>query len=51
MNKNTTNTITLEQFKDKHFGKLGTTNREKLETDYQDFKTNFILEQKPNSKK
>lgn len=42
MNKNTTNTKRLDQFKDKYFGELGTASREELEADYQDFKSNFI---------
>jgi hypothetical protein len=38
MSKNTTNTISLDQFKDKHFGKLGTASRQELEKGYQFFK-------------
>ncbi len=31
--------ITLDQFKDKHYGKRGTRKREELETEFEDFKT------------
>ena len=32
------NTITLDQFKDKHYGKLGTPKRDELEKGYENFK-------------
>ena len=43
MNKNTTNTRTLDQFKDKHFGELGTASREELEAGYQYFKIGRLI--------
>lgn len=37
------NTITLEQFKDKHYGKLGTAKRDQLEAGYENFKIGALL--------
>ena len=37
------NTITLEQFKDKHYGKRGTANREELEAGYENFKIGALI--------
>ncbi len=37
------NTITLDQFKDKHFGKVGTAKRDELETGYQNFKIGALI--------
>lgn len=37
------NIITLDQFKDKHYGKRGTAKREQLETGYQNFKIGALL--------
>jgi len=37
------NTITLEQFKDKHFGKPGTPNRDQLEAGYENFKIGALI--------
>ncbi|OLY93484.1 Helix-turn-helix [Cnuella takakiae] len=34
---------TLDQFKDKHFGKRGTASREQLEADYETFKLGALL--------
>ena len=42
MNKLTPNIITLNQFKDKHFGKVGTVSRDELDNDYQFFKRIFL---------
>ncbi|WP_422356534.1 hypothetical protein [Roseivirga pacifica] len=42
MNKNTNNIITLDQFKDKHFGELGTVSRDELDNGYQFFKRIFL---------
>jgi ribosome-binding protein aMBF1 (putative translation factor) len=36
-------TITLEQFKDKHFGKLGTSKRDQLEEGYENFKIGALI--------
>jgi ribosome-binding protein aMBF1 (putative translation factor) len=41
MKKN--NIITLEQFKDKHYGKRGTAKREELETGYENFKIGALI--------
>jgi DNA-binding XRE family transcriptional regulator len=35
--------MTLEQFKEKHYGKRGTAKREELETGYEDFKIGTLL--------
>lgn len=37
------NLISLEQFKEKHYGKRGTAKREKLETGYENFKIGALL--------
>lgn len=37
------NTMTLDQFKDKHFGKSGTEKREALEAGYENFKIGALL--------
>ncbi len=37
------NTLTLNQFKDKHFGKPGTVNRDKLESGFKDFKIGALI--------
>ena len=41
MKKN--NIITLEQFKDRHYGKRGTTKREELEAGYENFKIGALI--------
>lgn len=37
------NLLTLDQFKDKHYGKRGTSKREKLESGYRSFKIGALL--------
>ena len=37
------NIMTLDQFKDKHYGDRGTRNREQLESGYEDFKIGALL--------
>ena len=37
--------ISLEQFKEKHYGRLGTPKRDKLEAGYENFKIGFLLQQ------
>jgi len=37
------NIITLEQFKEKHYGKRGTAKREKLEAGYENFKIGALI--------
>jgi ribosome-binding protein aMBF1 (putative translation factor) len=37
------NILTLEQFKDKHYGKRGTTKREELEEGYENFKIGALI--------
>lgn len=37
------NITTLDQFKDKHYGKKGTAKRNKLETGYESFKMGVLL--------
>jgi len=39
------NLVTLEQFKDKHYGKKGTAKRDKLEAGYENFKIGVMLHQ------
>lgn len=39
------NTMTLDQFKDKHFGKSGTEKREALEAGYENFKIGALLQE------
>lgn len=36
-------TLTLEQFKEKHYGKKGNTKRDKLEKGYQEFKLGTLI--------
>ncbi len=36
-------TITLDQFKDKHYGKRGTAKREELEAGYENFKIGALI--------
>lgn len=36
-------TLTLEQFKEKHYGKRGNAKRDKLEEGYQDFKLGALI--------
>lgn len=43
MNKK--NMITLEEFKEIHYGKRGTPKRDKLEAGYENFKIGFLLQQ------
>jgi DNA-binding Xre family transcriptional regulator len=40
---NNNNTITLEQFTEKHYGKVGTPKRDELETGYENFKLGALL--------
>jgi len=35
--------LTLEQFKDKHYGKRGSSKRERLEAGYENFKIGFLI--------
>jgi len=42
---NKTEIITLEQFKEKHYGKLGTPKRNELEVGYENFKVGVLLQQ------
>ncbi len=37
------NTLTLEQFKEKNYGKRGTKKRDELESGYQDFKVGALI--------
>jgi ribosome-binding protein aMBF1 (putative translation factor) len=39
------NTITLDQFKDKHYGTRGTARREQLEAGYQNFKIGALIQE------
>ncbi|MCE7054937.1 helix-turn-helix domain-containing protein [Algoriphagus sp. AGSA1] len=37
------NTLTLDQFKDKHYGEIGTLKRDKLEEGYENFKIGSLI--------
>lgn len=37
------NTVTLDQFKNKHYGKLGTAKRDQLESGYSNFKIGALI--------
>jgi ribosome-binding protein aMBF1 (putative translation factor) len=37
--------MTLDQFKDKHYGKRGTTKRDELEADYENFKIGVLIQE------
>ena len=37
------NIVTLDQFKDKHYGKPGTTKRDQLEAGYENFKIGALI--------
>ena len=41
--KTQSNTMTLDQFKDKHFGKVGTAKRDELEEGYANFKIGTLI--------
>jgi DNA-binding XRE family transcriptional regulator len=41
--KTNSNIITLEQFKEKHYGKIGTEKRDELEAGYENFKLGVLL--------
>ena len=43
MKERKNNLMSLEQFKDKHYGKLGTKKREELEEGYEEFKLGAML--------
>lgn len=43
--KTRSNTFTLEQFKEKNYGAKGTSKREKLESGYQNFKLDALLQE------
>lgn len=45
MKTNKSDIITLDQFKDKHFGKRGSDKREKLESGYEHFKIGALLQE------
>ncbi|MBA9075405.1 MULTISPECIES: helix-turn-helix domain-containing protein [Rufibacter] len=43
MNRKENNTITLDQFKEKHFGQVGTERRDELEAGYENFKIGALI--------
>lgn len=43
MSKIKNNTITLDQFKDKHYGKVGTEKRDALDEGYENFKIGALI--------
>jgi DNA-binding XRE family transcriptional regulator len=48
--ENTSNTITLEEFKERHYGKIGTSQRDELEAGYENFKLGVLLQQARHEK-
>lgn len=45
MKTKSSNIITLEQFKDKNYGKPGSKKRDELEAGYENFKLGFLIQQ------
>ena len=45
MSKKKKTLVTLDEFKDKHFGKRGTKKREKYEKEFEVFKMGFMIQQ------
>ncbi|TRX48698.1 helix-turn-helix transcriptional regulator [Fulvivirga sp. M361] len=43
MSKKENNTMTLDQFKDKHIGQVGTSKRDNLEEGYENFKLGALI--------
>ncbi|MDR0573452.1 MAG: helix-turn-helix domain-containing protein [Tannerella sp.] len=43
--KQNSNIMTLDQFKEKHYGKIGTKKRDELEAGYESFKIGVLLHQ------
>jgi ribosome-binding protein aMBF1 (putative translation factor) len=43
--KTKNNLTTLEQFKEQHYGKVGTSKRDKLESGYKDFKLGAMIQE------
>jgi hypothetical protein len=41
----TTDIMTLEEFKEEHYGKIGTPQRDELEAGYENFKLGVLLQQ------
>lgn len=44
MKANKNNIMTLDQFKDKNYGKIGTANRDELEAGYENFKLGALIQ-------
>ncbi len=49
MSRKNSNTISLEDFKEKHYGKRGTQKREQLEKGYEHFKIGFMIKEASGS--
>jgi ribosome-binding protein aMBF1 (putative translation factor) len=45
MRKKKNDIMTLDQFKDKHYGKRGTTKRDRLEAGYENFKIGVMIQE------
>lgn len=43
MKRKATNILTLDQFKDKHYGQLGTPKRDQLEEEYESFRIGALI--------
>lgn len=43
MSKKENNTMTLDQFKDEHYGKVGTEKRDELDAGYENFKIGALI--------
>jgi DNA-binding XRE family transcriptional regulator len=50
MKKKKRNIMTLDKFKDKHYGKHGTSKREKLESGYENFRIGALLQEARHEK-
>jgi DNA-binding Xre family transcriptional regulator len=45
MEERKSNTLTLDQFKDKHYGLIGTPKRDELEAGFENFKIGFLIQE------
>jgi hypothetical protein len=50
MKQKTSNLMTLEEFKETHYGKTGTPPRDELEAGYENFKSEALLQQARHEK-
>jgi DNA-binding XRE family transcriptional regulator len=50
MKRKTSDILTLEEFKEKHYGKTGTPKRDELDAGYENFKLGVLLQQARHEK-